>query len=375
MPKSIGNPATGTIVGNGKALVLNGLKGNDVIQGYGVKDGLDLFWSESLNGNAGNDTLSAGGGNDKVTGGAGNDTADGGAGIDTAIFTSSVDHMSFLWFGDTLEIVSAEGTDKLNNFEKLVFAGKVYDIDGAVARSDTGLGTENALSLDVLTNDSSFDGSTPGILNTNGDLAQLGETIATVQGKTASDSVNIVLLATGSVGLAPGETDFDYLAEGTSINRSFTYTIQNDAGETDTGNVSLTINGLNEGFMDHIFAWEVFYPDTQSATDGGIAVVSTGIELDTLFGEEGGTVDLTNDQIKIDFSSDGNFTPANFNGFRIGDYSGGLADIVEVSIDPATNMVGLDASRITFDAEHIWLNWQSLEHTSDTLVVLDVLFG
>jgi len=60
------------------------------------------------------------------------------------------------------------------------------------------------------------------------------------------------------------------------------------------------------------------------------------------------------------------------NGFRITDVNGTIDDFVGVSINPATNMAGLDASRISFDADNIWVNWQSLSFDPNTIVSLDI---
>ena len=35
-------------------------------------------------------------------------------------------------------------------------------------------------------------------------------------------------------------------------------------------------------------------------------------------------------------------------------------------------MVGFDASRVTFDADNIWVNWQGLAFDENTIVSLDI---
>jgi hypothetical protein len=46
---------------------------------------------------------------------------------------------------------------------------------------------------------------------------------------------------------------------------------------------------------------------------------------------------------------------------------------LEVGIDPATNMVGFDASRISFTGNQIQVDWENLSFTTDTIVKLDVI--
>jgi len=46
--------------------------------------------------------------------------------------------------------------------------------------------------------------------------------------------------------------------------------------------------------------------------------------------------------------------------------------ILFVKIDPATNMVGFDNSRVSFTANQIQVDWQQLSYDSSTIVKLDV---
>jgi len=72
------------------------------------------------------------------------------------------------------------------------------------------------------------------------------------------------------------------------------------------------------------------------------------------------------------FAFDSYWNPADFNGFEVYDYNGTIGAFTSVTIDPISNMAGLDASRVSFDADHIWVNWQGLNFTTDTIVRLDV---
>ena len=61
--------------------------------------------------------------------------------------------------------------------------------------------------------------------------------------------------------------------------------------------------------------------------------------------------------------------PTIYNGVAL-DFSG--TSLTSVSIDPATNMVGFDSSRISFTSGQIQVDWQNLSFTPSTIVRLDV---
>jgi hypothetical protein len=65
------------------------------------------------------------------------------------------------------------------------------------------------------------------------------------------------------------------------------------------------------------------------------------------------------------------FISSNFNGFHVFDLNGTIPGITSVTITPATNMVGLNTSRITFDANNIYMNLAALSY-SNTTISLDV---
>ena len=84
-----------------KTTVIKGTGGADTLTGTGA--------AETINALNGNDIINAKGGND---------TVDGGSGTDTAIFSGSVDNYALQWLPDgSLQVVGADGTDKLLNVE------------------------------------------------------------------------------------------------------------------------------------------------------------------------------------------------------------------------------------------------------------------
>lgn len=111
---------------------------------------------------------------------------------------------------------------------------------------------------------------------------------------------------------------------------------------------------------------------------GGTAVVGAGIEF-----PEGSFpdynlssyVDFSDLQIEYGQIGGTNYSPADFNGFHFFDALGALAPITGVTINGATNLAGFDAGRLTFDADNVYINLESLGASDAHKVVLDVQFG
>jgi hypothetical protein len=74
-----------------------------------------------------------------------------------------------------------------------------------------------------------------------------------------------------------------------------------------------------------------------------------------------------------DFTFNGTFTVAPFNGFEVVDLTGN-PDISGVTIDASSNMVGLTSSDIFFDSNAVWVNWAGLAFNTGTVVKLDITF-
>ncbi len=110
------------------------------------------------------------------------------------------------------------------------------------------------------------------------------------------------------------------------------------------------------------------------------AVVGGGVEFTYVLGCFSGAscvdVDVSDTNILIPMhypvSEPGDFTPYPFNGVRIRDLDGTIPAFGSVTINPVTNMAGFDSSRVTFDSDNIWVNFQALYGRIDTIVSLDV---
>lgn len=111
----------------------------------------------------------------------------------------------------------------------------------------------------------------------------------------------------------------------------------------------------------------------------GNYVVGSGVEVANVV-DYLATMDVSDSNLLIAIlppprfaAATGNFLSAAFNGFVIYDALGTIDDFTSVTINAITNMAGFDSSRITFDANHIWVNWGGLSYTrGSTIVSLDI---
>jgi len=92
---------------------------------------------------------------------------------------------------------------------------------------------------------------------------------------------------------------------------------------------------------------------------GGVDLHATGSNLTALFNQGYSTY----------------WTSTSFNGFVVFDDTNTAGAITGVSINGATNMAGFDMSRVWFDADHIFVNWQGLALNQGTVVSLDISSG
>lgn len=97
-------------------------------------------------------------------------------------------------------------------------------------------------------------------------------------------------------------------------------------------------------------------PDPSSVLDFRSVTVGNGVEVSGLVGDF--TIDISSNEIYVDYASIFSWGPAAFNGIAVSDVANNVDTIEGVSLD--TNIVGLDASDITWDADNIWVNWQGI---------------
>lgn len=131
--------------------------------------------------------------------------------------------------------------------------------------------------------------------------------------------------------------------------------------------------------MGSVLNYQYHYPTLGSPYAGtpdvnGNFIVGPGEEFYSLT-DAIGSLDVTANQIIVEFSHSSVFGSAAFSGWVLTDIFGMIDSFTSVTIDAATSMVGLDASRLSFTADAIALNWQGLSFDADTRVVLNVLTG
>lgn len=193
---------------------------------------------------AGDDRIVAGAGNDEIDGGEGSDLILGGRGFDTAIYSGSVFEYRLprlTGLSNTIFTVTDANGDRdiLNHVEAIRFEGSDYTLylDGRnnavlAASDEDSTDEDSALAInvaDLTSNDRDFDGDRT-------------EVVAVSQTSAAGASVS---LAEGVVSYDSG-TIFQYLNEGETAVDSFTYTVDDGKGGTDTATVAVTITGAND---------------------------------------------------------------------------------------------------------------------------------
>lgn len=132
---------------------------------------------------------------------------------------------------------------------------------------------------------------------------------------------------------------------------------------------------LNGKTVEYTYLFPTITSVYFSGVNGNYAV-GPGVEISSGFCcDFEGSLDLSDKNILADFHAPGGYSDGSFNGFRITDVFDAIDPFTSVSINAITNMVGFDASRVTFDANNIWVNWQGLGFSPDTVVSLDINGG
>jgi hypothetical protein len=118
------------------------------------------------------------------------------------------------------------------------------------------------------------------------------------------------------------------------------------------GGTFVDTGGIGGSFTDSLPAGSSYFD---------IAANGTSITFDYTFGDQSGRWS----------SSPLSLAPTIYNGIAVDVLSG--STITSVTIDPATNMVGFDASRFSFTGTEIQVDWQNLPFVAgQTIVKLDV---
>lgn len=107
-------------------------------------------------------------------------------------------------------------------------------------------------------------------------------------------------------------------------------------------------------------------------TDGNY-LVGAGVEISGLANPgDFARIDLSDTNILVDFISGGTFVSSSFNGAHFADAFGTIAAFTSVTVSAATNLGGFNASRISFDANNIFLNFTGLTFSANSIVSVNV---
>lgn len=118
--------------------------------------------------------------------------------------------------------------------------------------------------------------------------------------------------------------------------------------------------------------YQYYFPDASAAYGPSqTTVVGSGVEFTNVGGVSGNTIDVSAGQLVAVFALSTYWTTTSFNGFVLSDVLGQIDAFTNFTVDSATNMVGLDASRISFTADTLSVNWQGLSFDTNTRVVLN----
>ena len=133
------------------------------------------------------------------------------------------------------------------------------------------------------------------------------------------------------------------------------------------------------GFIGLSIGVQTQFPTQGSVCCGsGVAVVGAGIEFPTgsfPSYNSNAFVDVSDLQIDYGQTASTSYASAAFNGLRFYDALSAISPIIGVSINGATNLAGFDLSRVSFDADNIYINMQGLAPAGAHLVRLDVQFS
>lgn len=133
------------------------------------------------------------------------------------------------------------------------------------------------------------------------------------------------------------------------------------------------------GFIGKTVTGEHLFPDLSTPFETYSAAVGAGTEfafinMDGDNTTDDYTVDVADTSLTIAMLFASTWNSTTFNGFHLADTTANVAAITGVTLGVSA-WTGFDASRITFDANNIWVNFQSLDFAAGDSVSLNVVFG
>ena len=182
----------------------------------------------------------------------------------------------------------------------------------------------------------------------------------------------------GTITYTPDQTNpaVQALGAGDTLTDTFTYTVT-DGDAFDTTTVTVTIVG-STGFEGQTINYAYLYPTVSTVYVNNIHDVTVGpdVEVSQLYAEQNiASMDISNDRLLITYVDYADWNDTSYNGFRISDSSGTVDDIVGVTVLQDGGNPGFDTTRVTFDANNVYVNWHGLEFQPGDVVEIGIQFA
>lgn len=147
--------------------------------------------------------------------------------------------------------------------------------------------------------------------------------------------------------------------------------------------LSFAVAPAHAGLLSQTVQVDAFAQDADNVTvtAGGALGVGTvdadGFAVNWLPGSEN-KLTVFDTQVVIDNVTNGGITfiaYGGFNGFEVTETGASPAPISSFEVDPLTDVSGFDASRVSFDASHLFIDLAGLRIGMNEKVVVDLGFG
>ena len=235
---------------------------------------------------------------------------------------------------DTFDYTVSDGNGGTDTATVTVTVNGVNDVP--VAGDDTATTDQNTVlgGTGLLANDTDADGDT---------LVTVGETLTTAGGAIVTINTD------GSYSYDP-DGQFDYLGVGESVDDTFSYTVSDGNGGTDTATVTITVNGLNDA---PVAGDDTATTDQDTATGGNVLTNDTDpddndtltVTAQTLTTVNGAAVTINEDGSysydpdgQFDYLGDGESATDTFE-YTVSDGNGGTdTATVTVTVNGATEV-------------------------------------
>jgi hypothetical protein len=132
----------------------------------------------------------------------------------------------------------------------------------------------------------------------------------------------------------------------------------------------LTGSQVTLNIDDPVLGAAIAFPLTATVGPGVEFPTGSAVSTSSTFTVYNPNIDISSDQILLDYTVDGSFNGAGFNGF-VFDFAN-APTITGVSLDPSSNLPASDVVGLTFTGDQIDVNLQADTVTPSTSILLDV---